>query len=512
MFGLGQIQTILVTQCGLDPQRPVLMGVSGGPDSLCLLDVMVKTGWKVCVAHLNHRLRSEADEEARFVEMTAQRRGLLFLGEEADVGSYAREHGLSLEEAARILRYDFLFRAAASNHAQAVAVAHTADDQVETILMHLLRGAGLAGLRGMVVRTIPNPWSRVIPLIRPMLATWRSDVLAYCAAEQIPFVQDESNLDPSFFRNRLRHDLIPLLETYNPQMRRNLLHTSQVLQADYSLIEEMLAQAWQTCQVESLSGSIRFSTSPFMRLPLGMQRHLLRRVIAELRPGLRDIDFALIERALTLIHHPSRSRQADLAAGLNLLSENENTWIFERQHGIPFSISKSYPQLEPGQRLILPVPGYLEIGTRELKDGSKVAGMQGGWILRAQIQEAALAASHQFQDGVGNELAAVPEQVDWQSLDPFQAWLDADCVPTPLEVRSRQPGDMIQPLGMGGKRVKISDLMINEKIPGQARIHWPLICSGDIILWVPGLRVSEAARITPETRRVILLTMKRLLS
>src|SRR5512143_2120761 len=160
-------EPVLLDQCGLDPQKPLLAGVSGGPDSLCLLDILHSAGYPVIVAHFNHHLRPEADEEAASVAGLAQDLGLAFVTDSADVNKYAAENSLSLEEAARLLRYRFLFRVARERSAQAVAVGHTADDQVETILMHFLRGAGLAGLKGMEVRTHLPVFDAGIPLVRP---------------------------------------------------------------------------------------------------------------------------------------------------------------------------------------------------------------------------------------------------------------------------------------------------------------------------------------------------------
>src|SRR5512136_2975940 len=168
------LETILQERCELEPGKPVLVGVSGGADSLCLLGILRETGYQVIVAHFNHRLRPEADQEAAAVSELAKSRGLPFVSAEADVRQVAVTQSLSLEEAARMLRYRFLFTAAKENSAQAVAVGHTADDQVETVLMHFLRGAGLAGLKGMEYRTILPVFDPLIPLVRPLLMLWRA--------------------------------------------------------------------------------------------------------------------------------------------------------------------------------------------------------------------------------------------------------------------------------------------------------------------------------------------------
>ena len=170
----------------------MLLGVSGGPDSLCLLDIMRQLRYRLVVAHFDHGLRPESASEREKIEKLAADNHLLFVSQRADVSSYASENHLSIEEAARTLRYRFLFDQAEKAGACAVAVGHTADDQIETVLMHLLRGTGITGLGGMAYRTQPNVWSTMIPLVRPLLGTWREDISLYLWEHQL-----EPSFDPS---------------------------------------------------------------------------------------------------------------------------------------------------------------------------------------------------------------------------------------------------------------------------------------------------------------------------
>src|SRR5215211_1862642 len=164
---LENIQSILRDQCGLSPERPVIVGVSGGPDSLCLMSVLRKAGYHTIVAHFNHKLRPDADADANIVEQTAARLNLASVIEKGDVRAYEDQEKLSIEEAARTMRYRFLMAQARRFNAQTVAVGHTADDQVETVLMHFIRGAGLVGLKGMNYRTIVHVFDPEIPIVRP---------------------------------------------------------------------------------------------------------------------------------------------------------------------------------------------------------------------------------------------------------------------------------------------------------------------------------------------------------
>ena len=188
-----RIQSILQHNCQLVINKPVVIGVSGGPDSLCLLDLLWRMQYLLIVTHLNHSLRAEADDEARLVEEEAGKRCLPFVTQKMDVRAYAEHRKVSIEEAARTARYNFLFDQARRLGAQAVIVGHTADDQVETVLMHLLRGAGLAGLIGMEYSTVLREFDERIPLVRPLLSTWREQINAYIADRSLSPVTDESN-------------------------------------------------------------------------------------------------------------------------------------------------------------------------------------------------------------------------------------------------------------------------------------------------------------------------------
>ena len=190
---LENIQSVLQEQCGLRRDQPVILGVSGGPDSLCLMGILRTAGYHAIVAHFNHKLRPDADADANIVEQMAGRLNLVSVIESGDVRLYADQEKLSIEEAARIMRYRFLMAQARRFDAQAVAVGHTADDQVETVLMHFIRGAGLAGLKGMNYRTIIHMFDPQIPIVRPLLDIWREETVVYCAANGFRPRHDPSN-------------------------------------------------------------------------------------------------------------------------------------------------------------------------------------------------------------------------------------------------------------------------------------------------------------------------------
>jgi tRNA(Ile)-lysidine synthase len=477
---LKRVDSILQQNCFLSPEKVLLVGVSGGPDSLCLMDGLAQLKYSLIVAHLNHGLRPESQSEADFVERSAKAAGLpIILGRE-DVLSYARSQSLSIEEGARNVRYKFLFEQAKQVGAQAVAVAHTADDQIETVLMHFLRGAGLSGLRGMQYWTLPSPWSDHIPLVRPLLDTWREEIQAYLEERQIPAVQDQTNLDTSIFRNRLRHELIPYLADYNPGIRQVIWRMAQVIRADYDVIEANLESAWDECLVEQDLGYLSFRVPALETHPDGMQRHLIRNGIAWLLPGLRDIDFNTIERAIEFIRKPTRSRRMDLVAGIYMLREGDLLWIASWQADLPVNVWPQIPSTASHQmKFSLPVPGF--------------ARLAGGWCIEAELLD---------ENGSYRQLAV-------SNPDPFQVWIDADQLQLPFTIRVRQPGDRFAPLGMAGESLKLSDFMINEKIPARARANWPLVYSGEKLVWIPGLRLANSCQITSSTRQAIYLRVNR---
>ncbi len=471
-----QVIQTLENKCLLDKARPVLVGVSGGPDSLCLLDLFQRSGYPLVVAHFNHRLRAEAGEDARFVGEVAARMGLPFALGEGDVRAYAAQKALSIEEAARILRYGFLFEQARRAEAQAVAVAHTADDQVETMLMHWLRGAGLSGLKGMTYRSTGHAWDARLPLVRPLLGAWREEILAYCRERGLQPHFDQTNLDTTYFRNRLRHELIPSLEGYNPRFRQVLLRTAQSLAGDYDVLEQVLQAAWQDCLAGQGSGAVALWRPPLQKLLPGLQRGILRRAMALLRPGLPDVDFDTVERALAFLAQPTLSGQMDLSNGLRIFDQGEKVFLADWQADLR---DPAWPQVAPGKLLELNVPGR--------------AALEGGWSLSASLVE------------VSPELRAAVAA----NGDPLQAWLDFDPGDGPLAVRGRRPGDRFEPLGMGGHSIKLSDYFINVKLAERARGCWPLILLKGEIAWVAGYRIAHPFRLTDTSRRGLHLRLLR---
>lgn len=480
----------------LDKDRLIAVGVSGGADSLALLHLLHEAGHRLLVCHFNHRLRPEADGEAAFVASIAGKLGLPFESGSEDVGVFALANHLSTEEAARKLRYRFLFERAREHAAQAVAVGHTSDDQVETVLMHFVRGAGLSGLKGMLPRTILAEFDREIPLVRPILDLGRADTEAYCREHALDFLTDPTNADPAYFRNRLRLSLVPELETYNAGFKAALLRSSQALQGDYELLNGLLDTAWARTIIAQGDGFVCFDRTALEGLPVPLRRGLIRRAVFSLRPGLRDVDFDALEHAAAL---PPTS--VDIAAGMRLFSEAEQVYLAAPGADLP---TGDWPQLlgELGQVWEWDQKGRIDLAN--------------GMVIKGEVREIPgelVTVYRGFRIGApgGYVEDMIPGDDDFVAEPGNSAWLMADKMGDRVQIRAPRPGDRIEPKGMPGKTVKLSDLFINNKIPKRLRARWPVVWAGEQIAWVPGLRQSQRFQPAGESLpvRVWMIVVKR---
>jgi tRNA(Ile)-lysidine synthase len=462
---LKRINSFFELECKNLDVEPILVGVSGGPDSICLLDLLIRSKKSVIIAYFNHQLRPEADQETNYIGGLANKVGVPFVNGSRDVKTYSIEHKLSIEEAARILRYEFLFTQARKMGAPVIAVAHHADDQVETVLMHFLRGAGLSGLKGMLPITRLPQFDTEVHLIRPLLRTWRSEIEQYCRENGLQPLQDQSNLDQTFFRNRLRHSLIPELETYNPGFKKVLLRSVENLAGDLALVNDVIDKAWETCDVKIGKNYVSIDLNGLQRGSAGVQRNIIRLAASKLKPEIRDISFETLERAIRYtIEEKNNSVKVDFSDGLYLYKELGRLFIADRYAKLPMI---GWPQITVGS---------------DLRMGETLQ-LNGDWFLI-------------IEGGGTPEIEKIRK-----NNDSYQAWLDADLVRGLLHVRGRKNGDRYQPLGKMEGTIKISDLFINQKIPSRARMNWPLVCLDNEIVWIPGFRPAHRYRVTEKTTK-----------
>ncbi len=298
---VDQVRKTIAANALFTPGDTVVVGVSGGPDSLALLHALSALQPELQIslhaAHLNHQLRgAESEGDAKFVALVARQWGLNATIGARDVAALAREEHFSTEEAARNARYGFLAEVAARIGARLIAVAHNADDQVETVLMHFLRGAGLAGLRGMPYKSPLTATREDLALVRPLLDVSRSEIEAYCEQQGLKPRLDASNADTTFFRNRLRHEVLPYLATLNPNVKEILLRTSHVAADDYAFLQDQVDDAYIRLASRE-NDTVALHLYEWRELPVALQRGTLREAVRALRSDLRDFNWEHVEAA-----------------------------------------------------------------------------------------------------------------------------------------------------------------------------------------------------------------------
>ena len=453
-----------VVKRGLDQNpRPLVLGVSGGPDSLSMLHAFHRLppslGLRLHVAHFNHGLRArESDADAEFVQEQASTLGLPVTVEKQDVKSRVSGHSGSLEEKAREARYGFLARVAREVNAIGVAVAHTADDQAETVLMHILRGAGLRGLRGMPqVLEVEG----VFTLFRPLLGITRAQTEAYCRALGLAPRIDHTNLEPVTLRNRIRLELLPELRHYNPRISESLLRLAESAALDISYIDPEVEEAWARVGTETAEG-VSISRIGLSGLHPAIRRRALLRALESASGGPVDIEGVHVASLESLLHGDTGG-EAHLPKGIHALLGYESI-VLSRAATPP-------PTPLPIEEQPIAVPGKSVVGP---------------WIIEAEILE------------------SVPETRD---PDPLCAHLDFDRLPGAFAVRRRRDGDAFTPLGMSGSK-KLQDFLTDAKVPRESRDSVPIVVSGGRIVWVAGHRLGEEVKVTPETSRVLRLRVR----
>jgi tRNA(Ile)-lysidine synthase len=445
----------------LEPGHTVLVAVSGGADSMALLDTLWRLreplALRLCVAHLNHQMRPDAAEDASFVEAVAGNLGLCYIGDRRDVPTYRRQHKASPEDAARRLRYAFLRAAAAELGADRIAVGHTADDQAETELLRLLRGSGLRGLGG-----IPP---RHGDIVRPLIQVLRTDILQYLQSHRLPFREDPSNVQRQYARNRLRLDILPILrQHFNPRLAHTLSRTAQLLAEDEAALQAITQQhVLAACSV-SPSGGISLELAALTSLPLALQRRVLRQALTELGGDLQGINATHIASIVTLMRSGAGNGRLTLPRGMTV----------ERRYDV-LLIHPLAPSAAVHLDVPLPIPGVCRL---------EALGVS---ITSAQLPRYAVVGPFPCGD---------------------VTWLDAECVGQEVRVRTRRPGDRLQPLGSPYAK-KLKSFLIDAKIPRVLRDRVPLVVTSKGIAWVAGMRPAEWAKVTATTRAVLRLQLVR---
>jgi tRNA(Ile)-lysidine synthase len=489
----------------------VVVGVSGGADSVCLLHVLAKwqkrLGIKLHIAHLNHQLRgAESEADVEYVSNLAGSLGIPSTIERQDVAAYRIERNCSIEEAARELRYAFFARVARKVGAHRIAIGHTRDDQVETILMHILRGTGITGLCGLatcspMVYDSQEMSLRASPLslrakrsnllvIRPLLDITREETASYCQEYQLDPRIDSSNLSLSFFRNRLRLHLLPLLRQYNPSVDQALLRLADIAKEDNAFIEQQAAGLWDEIARQENNTTIYLDKKQIAGLPIALQRQLLRVAVTRLVGDIRDIEANHIEAARSLLDKPA-SKRISLPHGLICHGGYDELAITRLPSVIASLPSVIASEARQSQLPLCPFPPLpaefpLRVPGQTVFPGWKVIAS----IVRERVaslsSRGALSTSKRSYQG------------------NLVAHFDLQKTGMKLLVRQRQPGDRFQPLGMNMPK-KLYEFMVDAKIPRSWRDHIPIVCSPQQIIWVVGWRIDDRVKTTAASQEILRL-------
>jgi len=465
----------------------LLVAVSGGPDSVCLLHILVELqeelGIALHIAHLNHKLRgAESDADARYVSQLASHLGLPFTIEERDVKAYQARKRISPEEAAREVRYTFLAQVAQSVGAKETAVGHTLDDHIETILMHLVRGTGIKGLQGLQPRTQWQPAENSLTVVRPLLQVSREETAQYCRQHGLKPRIDTSNLSLSPLRNRIRHQLLPLLQSYNPQVADALLRTARIAGEDLGFIDQQCLRLWPEI-AQKQGNAVILNKQGLLETPPVLQRYLLRMSIEELVGNIKDIEMRHIDDIVDALSKPAGKR-LDLPGGLIFSVEYDRYLLAQDQEAL-----SPYPPLESEFPIKLPGETIMP-----------------GWRIEATITEPSTLK------GKPETPLPLDKEKGIKGIglinNDFTAYLDLDKTGDKLTVRSRGRGDRFQPLGMSQQK-KLNEFMIDAKIPQAWRERIPLVCSPQQILWVVGWRIDDRVKVNEATKRILRLKFER---
>ncbi|MCX7926068.1 MAG: tRNA lysidine(34) synthetase TilS [Fimbriimonadales bacterium] len=487
----------------------VIVGYSGGADSTALLHLMTRLqaelNIRVHAAHLHHGMRPEADADVQVCQAVCEQLGVLLHVERVDVPALAQAQKISLEEAGRNARYAFFERLANELDAVAVALAHTRDDQIETILINLLRGTGPRGLCGM-------PYKRD-RIIRPLLDATREQTRRYCVEQNLPTVFDITNLDPHQMRRRVRMELIPLMREMAPAFDRHLLRLADILEQEEAWWDDEVGRVLESlgCPHPPAPSPARGRggvDSPLPRsgrgvggegLPrsrfLALHPAVQRRVLREwLRPRLGTLNLPPFEVLEGIRHAAIEGKHTSwqLSDSLRLTTdENALTLHTDTPQPQPYE----YPVTLDTPRLIPEAGAWLEL--RSTGVSPVLPSCLGGDAQATPVLPSCL----------GGDAQATPVLPSCVGGDA-QATLDADAIQGQLIVRNGRKGDRFQPLGMNAPK-KLSDIFIDRKIPKSERWRLPLLCDEAGILWIPGYTIAERARVTPQTRRVLQATLYR---
>lgn len=462
----------------LKPDDAVVVGVSGGPDSMALLHLLYRmqrqgeSRLRLHVAHFNHLLRgADSEADAAFVHAAADSLGLPCTVERRDIGALAGRGEGSVEEVARNQRYAFFARVCMLSGSRVVAVGHQGDDNAETILHRIFRGTGLRGLSG-IPRSRPLEENGEVRLIRPLLSFTRQDVLRFLADAGVAYREDRTNASKEPMRNRIRQLLMPVIEAeVNPQVRDALLRLGEQAQWLEEFLSETVQRTFDTLVISRNDQTLVLNADVMARKSRIVQTELVRLAYRCFGLGEQNLAFAHLVSCLDLLSDSSSGRQAVLPGGMS---------IEKRYHQLIFSLPADEPREEIADEIAIHVPGRTVLPRRRLELECA--------LVDVQESDVPLLRKRGERDD---------EHVDFDAVRP------------PLIIRSRRNGDRFTPLGAPGSK-KLSDFLSDEKIEPRDRDRVAVVCDQLGPIWVIGHRIDDRVKLTAMTRRAIRMRATRL--
>lgn len=452
-----------------EPGDSVLVGVSGGPDSVALLHVLIDLApafsLRLGIAHLNHGLRGSAsDRDAAFVSSLAQQFHLECYSEKIDVRDFRRRHRLSMEEAARTVRFRFFAKIAAQHGFDKTALGHHLDDNAELVLMYMLRGSGPLGLSGI-------PLLRDGGIVRPLMGLTRSQIIDFLIEKKIRFVSDETNADDGFLRNRVRNRLIPVLKkNYNPRIIETLNRQSSILREEEKWLDSVVEPIFRQAVIDERDDRITISIHRIDPLHTGAKRRVIRKAIQRVKGNLRRIRFSHVDAVIRMADRgpscgsldlPDRIRVARRGDLLSVTREETALRRRVRRAEDTRAFSYTHTLFRPAPLFIREINAHLKFTEIDRPDLSPLA-----------------PAEHPV------------------------AYFDLDRIRFPLVIRNIRPGDRFTPMGMSGTQ-KVKTYFINNKVDRTRRANCPVLTSRDKIVWVVGHRIDDSRKVLPSTRNVL---------
>jgi len=476
---LKTVERTIKTYRMIEPGDSVLIGVSGGPDSVALLHIILslaqRFSLRVGVAHLNHCLRQkDSDDDAEFVASLASNFDLPCYVKKEDVSKYRHEKKLSLEEAARIVRYRFFESVAEKYMFNKIALGHNADDNAELVIMHLLRGSGPLGISGI-------PPVRNGKIVRPLIKLTKSEILEFLAVNELKFVLDKSNNDQRYLRNRIRHHLIPHLKSsYNKRIVETTNRFASIIRSEEEWIDDLIKPIFNKSVLAAENNSVTLSISSINELHIAAQRRIIRKAIAEIKGNLRRITFSHIESVISLLNSGHAFGYIDLP---------DRIWVKRDVDTISFSREK---------RLLRDL-------YKKLSDENKLS-----FEYRILKPEDSFKAEIFPRSLLIKELDLNMEfsKIDIENLPDIHhaghnvAFFDMDKLSFPLVLRNFRPGDKFQPLGMSGTQ-KVKKYFINNKVARAQRTKCLILLSQDKIMWVVGYRIDDYFKVKQSARNIL---------